>query len=112
MEACLRMTKVSFMPKLLGSIKSTHIRFIDSDEEEDGIVEKEEIYHKRVEDDQSQSTAVELHDELERGNQLDNEDDTNLKNLIEKLPQLNVTQEKAAVTYLTSLPSSLILVQG
>lgn len=110
MEACLRMTKVQFMPKLLGGIKSTHIRFIDSDE--DGVVEKEEIYHKRVEDEQSQSTEVELDDDIEKDSESDNEDDTILQNLMEKLPQLNVTQEKAATTFLTSLPSSLILVQG
>jgi hypothetical protein len=92
MEACLRMPKVSFMSKLLGYKKSTHIRFNESDEEE---ASKEEV----------------IGDDLESVG-CDSENEAAFKDLTAKLPRLNRTQEKAASSFLESLPSSLILVQG
>lgn len=101
MEACLRMTKVSFMPKLLGSKKSTHIRFIDSDDDEEdedeGVIEDEELSEEEVFEEESSSSYNYK---------------ASLEDLMAKLPKLNVTQEKAATSFLTSLPASLILVQG
>jgi hypothetical protein len=42
----------------------------------------------------------------------DSENEAAFKDLTAKLPRLNRTQEKAASSFLESLPSSLILVQG
>jgi hypothetical protein len=99
MEACLRMTKVSFMSKLLGCKKSTHIRFNDSDEEE--VVEDVISLEEEV-----------LVDDIEKTNNLEHRDGARRKSFLAKLPQLNLTQEKAASSFLNSLSSSLILVQG
>lgn len=105
MEACLRMTKVSFMPKLLGSKKSTHIRFVDSDDDEEdedeGVIEDEELSEEEVFEEESSSSYSS-----------DSDYKASLEDLMAKLPKLNVTQEKAATSFLTSLPASLILVQG
>jgi hypothetical protein len=100
MEACLRMTKVSFMSKLLGCKKSKHIRFNDDEEEE------------VINEDDSMGEEVIVDDEVEFSDNSDHEKDNNLQNLSTKLPKLNPTQEKAATKFLTSLPASLILVQG
>lgn len=101
MEACLRMTKVSFMPKLLGSVKSTHIRFNDYGDEEEVIIEKKS----------SETESVNYESEIS-SNESDNDSIETLRRLMAKLPQLNLTQEKAASVFLSSLPASLMLVQG
>lgn len=101
MEACLRMTKVDFMPKLLGCKKSKHIRFNDS--EEDDIIEGDVSSEENV--------LVEEKAESE-GSGTTSESESSPKSLLAKLPQLNPTQERAASCFLNSLPSSLILVQG
>jgi hypothetical protein len=98
MAACLRMTKVSFMPKLLGHRKSSHIRFNDSDDEE--IVETGTSSEECVFDNEEAEVL---------GSSVSSE---KKKSLQAKLPQLNPTQERAASSFLNSLPSSLILVQG
>lgn len=100
MEACLRMTKVDFMPKLLGYKKSKHIRFNDSEDDIiEGYVSSEDdaLVEKKAESEGSGTTS---------------ESESSPKSLLEKLPQLNPTQERAASCFLNSLPSSLILVQG
>jgi hypothetical protein len=103
MEACLRMTKVAFMPKLLGCKKSTHIRFNDDEEEEEVVVNDENLSREEV-----------IVGDEEFSDTFDNEkDDKNiLQSLLEKLPMLNPMQEKAATSFLASSPASLVLVQG
>jgi hypothetical protein len=104
MEACLRMTKVSFMPKLLGCKKSTHIRFNDDEDEEEEVIHEEDFL----------SGEDVIVDDEEFSDAFDNEKDDNnsIQSLLEKLPKLNPTQEKAATSFLASSPASLILVQG
>jgi len=101
MEACLRMAKVDFMPKLLGCKKSKHIRFNDSEEEDiierDVSSEEDALYEEKAESEGSGTIS---------------ESESSPKSLLAKLPQLNPTQERAASCFLNSLPSSLILVQG
>ncbi|KAL3805664.1 hypothetical protein HJC23_005908 [Cyclotella cryptica] len=101
MEACLRMTKVAFMPKLLGCKKSKHIRFYDSEEDEiiEGNVSCEE---DALDEEKTENWRTETRKENE----------PSMNSLLENLPQLNTTQERAASCFLNSLPSSLILVQG
>ena len=89
------------MPKLLGSIKSTHIRFNDSGDEEEVIIERKS----------SDTEALDYESEVSC-NEYDNDNGDTLRRLMAKLPQLNFTQEKAASAFLTSLPAALMLVQG
>lgn len=116
MEACLRMVKVSFLGKLLGQKNATHIRFDNSDDDE----EEEVVCGVDVDDD---AGGV-----LQEGYYVDNDDSgcsleeddgddsndckTNLSGLLDNIPTLNNTQEKAAKLFLHSPPESLILVQG
>lgn len=120
-EACLRMTKVSFMNKLLGMRDSTHTRFVDSSDEEEA--ERIEEYmdsgvrgvnvHNNLkvdedcEGDGSTSSATEDNDE-------DEEDAgcVNWNGVLAALPTLNTTQERVAQKFLNCPSSSLILVQG
>lgn len=116
MEACLRQAKVPFMSKLLGQKKSTHIRFSESSDEEEEIVDdsnelkpiQEGFY---LDDDgTTDNTKIDGDDdddeydhEVERGN--------SLVALLDKLPKLNPAQERAAKSFLEArMP--LHIVQG
>eukprot|EP00985_Skeletonema_marinoi_P000799 scaffold301_cov134-Skeletonema_marinoi.AAC.3 len=113
MDACLRQSKVPFMPKLLGQKNATHIRFNDSsdDEEDEEIVcdidEEHQIqegfYVDEGEEGATDNTAEDDDDEVESRNVL--------AALLDKLPKLNHTQERAAKSFLDSR-NSLQLVQG
>lgn len=114
MDACLRQAKVSFMPKLLGQKNATHIRFNDSsdDEEDEEIVgdvdEEHQIQEGFYVDDGEDGTTDNTTD-------VDEEEEEESKNilagLLDKLPKLNPTQERAAKSFLDSR-NSLQLVQG
>jgi hypothetical protein len=124
MEACLRMSNVSFMRKLLGQKNSTHIRFDNSLDEE----EEEELVVCDIEDDAGGNA-------LKQGVYLEGEDtitassssssiseadkdvgakdcNESLSGLLANIPTLNETQERAAKTFLDSPTGSLVLVQG
>lgn len=92
------------MPKLLGCKKSTHIRFNDDEDEEEEVIHEEDFL----------SGEDVIVDDEEFSDAFDNEKDDNnsIQSLLEKLPKLNPTQEKAATSFLASSPASLILVQG
>jgi len=114
MEACLRQAKVPFMQKLLGQKDATHIRFNDSSEDEEVEItndtdndelHKQEGYY--VDDDGTTDNTIEDDDE-----EYDvDERNSSLVALIDKLPKLNPTQERAAKNFLES-KDSLHLVQG
>mmetsp|Transcript_15856 Transcript_15856/g.31468 ORF Transcript_15856/g.31468 Transcript_15856/m.31468 type:complete len:1039 (-) Transcript_15856:29-3145(-) len=120
-EACLRLTKVSFMNKLLGMRDSTHTRFGDSSDEEEEEEETIEVcvnkgvrgggvHNKKGYEDcdgeGSTSSATEDNDEDE-----DDEGCVNWNGVLAALPTLNNSQERAAQKFLTCPSSSLILVQ-
>eukprot|EP00986_Skeletonema_menzelii_P018358 scaffold26630_cov145-Skeletonema_menzelii.AAC.7 len=111
MDACLRQAKVPFMPKLLGQKNATHIRFNDSSDDE----EDEEIVCDIDEEHQLQEGFYV--DDIEDGttdNTTEDEDDESrncLVALLDRLPELNPTQERAAKSFLDSR-NSLQLVQG
>ncbi len=121
MEACLRMVKVSFMRKLLGQKKSTHIRFnnsSDDDEEEEFVVVdgedssggnalQEGVY---LENDDTITTTTTITSEEEDDGCA--ECNVGLSGLLAKIPTLNETQERAAKIFLDSPKESLVLVQG
>ena len=115
MDACLRQAKVPFMPKLLGQKNATHIRFNDSSDDEDDeeivcdIDEEHQIQEGFYVDDGEDGTTDNTTD-------VDDDDDVASKNnslagLLDKLPKLNPTQERAAKSFLESR-NSLQLVQG
>ncbi|KAL9190940.1 hypothetical protein ACHAXT_000646 [Thalassiosira profunda] len=113
MEACLRMVKVSFMSKLLGQKRATHIRFGDSSDEESEDEEKggniggtNNLLQEGFYVDDGSGAAEDDEDEDE------NNRDWSLAGLLTKIPQLNQTQERAATSFLESPKESLILVQG
>ena len=107
MEACLRQAKVPFMPKLLGQKNATHIRFNDSSDDDD--YEEEEIICDVDEELQVQEGFY-VNDDGSDGD--DEMEGTNeLSALLNNLPTLNPTQERAAKNFLTS-HNSLHLVQG
>jgi hypothetical protein len=118
MEACLRMYKVSFMRKLLGQKKSTHIRFNSSDEDDEdevvlcdgeddvgGKVLQEGIY---IENDDTITTSSS--EEADDAGAKDCNED--FCALLTQIPKLNETQAIAARMFLNSPKESLILVQG
>mmetsp|Transcript_33667 Transcript_33667/g.50511 ORF Transcript_33667/g.50511 Transcript_33667/m.50511 type:complete len:952 (-) Transcript_33667:47-2902(-) len=112
MDASLRMAKVPFMPKLLGQKNATHIRFNDSSDDE----EDEEIVCDIDEEHQIQEGFyVDEGEEGTTDNTEDDDDEVESRNslaaLLDKLPKLNPTQERAAKSFLDSR-NSLQLVQG
>lgn len=116
MDACLRQAKVPFMPKLLGQKNATHIRFNDSSDDDE---EDEEIVFDINEEHQIQEGFYvdDGEDDGTTDNTADVEDDdvesknNSLAGLLDKLPKLNPTQERAAKSFLDSR-NSLQLVQG
>jgi hypothetical protein len=114
MEACLRQAKVPFMPKLLGQKNATHIRFNDSsDDDEEEIVcdidEEHQIQEGFYIDDGEDGTTDNT---TEDDGDIDEVESRNsLTALLDKLPKLNPTQERAAKSFLDSR-ESLQLVQG
>ncbi len=113
MDACLRQAKVPFMPKLLGQKNATHIRFDNSDDEEDeeivcNVDEEHQIQEGFYVDDGEDGTT----DNTTTEDEDDEEESSNcLVALLDKLPELNHTQERAAKSFLESR-NSLQLVQG
>ena len=113
MDACLRQAKVPFMPKLLGQKNATHIRFNDSsdDEEDEKIVcdvdEEHQIQEGFYVDDVEDGTT----DNTTEDEEEEEESRDGLVALLDKLPELNPTQERAAKSFLDSR-NSLTLVQG
>ena len=115
MDACLRQAKVPFMPKLLGQKCATHVRFNDSSDEDD---EEEEIVCDIDEEHQIQEGFyVDGEDGTTDNTTEDDGDDDDVESrnrlaaLLDKLPKMNPTQERAAKTFLASR-KSLQLVQG
>ena len=119
MEACLRLIKVPFMPKLLGRKDATHIRFDDSSSDEEEIivddmdpdVGDDGPNGEGLSEDEEGSTSI----ATEIGDDDDGDYDggnASISRLLSSLPTLNKTQERAAQKFLNSPPSSLILVQG
>ncbi|KAL3806937.1 hypothetical protein ACHAXA_003936 [Cyclostephanos tholiformis] len=109
MEACLRMYKVSFMRKLLGQKKSTHIRFNSSDDDD-----VDELVFDGDDDVGGDALQEALH--IENEDTISSEEvdvaGADFCALLTKIPKLNETQEIAARMFLNSPKESLILVQG
>lgn len=115
MEACLRMYKVSFMRKLLGQKKSSHIRFNSSDEDDvDEVVlcdGEADVGRKAL----REGTYIDSADIVTSSSSSDTcakDSSEDFYALIRKIPKLNETQEIAARMFLDSPKESLILVQG
>lgn len=110
MDACLRMTKVSFMPKLLGQKNSTHIRFDNSDDDDEEDTSgggAARVVGYVVDENGDKESSEEESDDCGMAGR-----DTSLGGLLDKLPKLNTTQERAASYFLNSMDASLVLVQG
>ena len=112
-EACLRMVKVPFMEKLLGQKGSTHIRFDNSEDSDEGEVVGDVHEQHRpiqegyyVEEESVEEECISLDDEA------DDEGGNLLAGLSAKLSNLNSTQELAARSFLDSPKESLHIVQG
>ena len=122
--ACFSMPKVFFLPKLMGMKSSTHTRFDDSDDDDDddhddSCDENEVKYNSSSTEVRAQHGIYVDHENDGEEKKLDDDDEHMIGSNEDRvptssidIPTLNVTQEKAASSFINGPSDNLSLVQG